>query len=225
MVRLRPVVRAVVRRKVFQKPIADYLAGTIKWSDPSLKPVKDLIRKVLKAEQDEICPYCQRLIVPERRNVSEHIEHYLDKSRACYRKFAFTATNLVLSCQGCNVEKGTRDLVVKGKTRPVHFSQAAAPFRWPHPYFDSMSDCVLKRNGPVYSVITGSGREAEAQQMIVDLKLDTIRSSESRHGRLVAERERLYAETKLLVKQTSPESRARLMLLVERLEAIDNELR
>lgn len=213
-----------MKRKAFRKPIADYLAGSIKWNDPSLKPLKDLIRRVLKAEQGEICPYCQRLIVPERRNVSEHIEHYLDKSRAAYRKFAFTATNIVLSCHGCNVEKGTRDLVVQGKAKPVHFSQAESPFRWPHPYFDSMSDCVLKRNGPVYSVIPGSGREAEAEQMIVDLKLHTIRNSESRHGRLVAERERLYAEARKLVKETTGESRTRLEQVVIRLEVIDGEL-
>lgn len=224
MAGLRPVARAILKRKAFQKPIADYVAGTINWSDPSLKTVKDLIRRVLRVEQNETCPYCQRLIVPERRNVAEHIEHYLDKSRAAYRKFAFTATNLVLSCQGCNVEKGTRDLIAKGGTKPIHLSSSAGPFRWPHPYFDSISDCVLKRPGPVYSAIPGSGREAEAKQMIADLKLDTIKSFESRHGRLVGEKERLYAEAKKLLAHTSVESRGRLARVVSRLEAIDNEL-
>jgi hypothetical protein len=224
MARLRPVARAALKRKAFQKPIADYLSGKIDWDHSTLKPVKDLIRILLRKEQDENCPYCQRLIFPERRNMTEHIEHYLDKSHADYRKFGFTATNLVLACAGCNFEKGTDDLVVPGKAKPVHLSEAEAPFLWPHPYFDDMTASVQMRPGPVYSAIAGSARETEAKRMIVDLKLDTIQRTESRHGQLVAEREQLYREMDVLMEINTPETLARMKPLLARIKVIGNEL-
>jgi hypothetical protein len=224
MVRLKPVARAALKRKAFEKPVADYLAGLIDWDNPTLTPVKNLVRVLLRAEQDESCPYCQRLIIPERRNMTEHIEHYLDKSHEEYRKFGFIATNLVLACPGCNIVKGTRDLVVEGKAKPLYLSIAEAPFRWPHPYFDDMTACVRKDPGPVYSAVPGSGREAEAQQMIGDLKLDTIEHAEGRHGRLVAEQSRLWREVNALMKPNTPASRAQMWPLLERLETIAREL-
>lgn len=224
MARLRPVARAALKRKAFRKPIADYLAGRIDWDNAALKPVKDLIRILLRKEQDENCPYCQRLIFPERRNMTEHIEHYLDKSHAEYRKFGFTATNLVLACAGCNFEKGTDDLVVPGKAKPVHLSEAEAPFLWSHPFFDDMTASVQMRPGPVYSAIPGSVRENEAKRMIVDLKLDTIQRTESRHGQLVAEREQLYREMDVLMEINTLESLAQMKPLLARIKVIGNEL-
>ncbi|MGH0343911.1 hypothetical protein NKY44_08820 [Sinorhizobium meliloti] len=224
MARLRPVARAALKRKAFHKPIADYLGSKIEWDNPALKPVKDLIRKLLRKEQCENCPYCQRLIFPERRNMTEHIEHYLDKSHAQYRKFGFTATNLVLACAGCNFEKGTDDLVIPGKAKPVHLSEAEAPFLWPHPYFDDMTASVEMRPGPVYSAIPGSVRETEAKRMIRDLKLDTIQRTESRHGQLVAEREQLYQEIDELMEINTPESLAGMKPLLARIKVIGNEL-
>ena len=213
-----------MKRKAFIKPIAAYLAGLIDWNNTTLIPVKNLVRVLLRAEQEETCPYCQRLIIPERRNMTEHIEHYLDKSHEEYRKFGLTATNLVLACPGCNIEKGTRDLVVDGKAKPLHLSIAEAPFRWPHPYFDDMTAFVRRDPGSVYSIVPGSGREAEAQQMITDLKLDTIEHAESRHGRLVAEQSWLLQEIKALLKLNTHASREQMPPLIARLERVNREL-
>lgn len=224
MARLNPVARRALKRKAFRKPIADYLAGAIEWDHSSLQPVKDLVRTLLRTEQDEICPYCQRLIIPERRNMTEHIEHYLDKSHAEYRKFGFTATNLVLACIGCNMTKTTKDLVVAGKAKPVHLTIAEAPFRWPHPYFDDMTDSLHKAPGPVYSAIPGSLRQVETQQMITDLKLDTLENAESHHGRLVAEQNRLWGEVNALMKHRTPENMAKLEPLHARLQRIQQEI-
>ncbi|MEZ0171144.1 hypothetical protein [Microvirga sp. TS319] len=224
MARLNPVARRALKRKAFRKPIADYLARVVEWDHSALKPVKDLVRIFLRLEQDEICPYCQRLIIPERRNMTEHIEHYLDKSHAEYRKFGFTATNLVLACIGCNMTKTTRDLVVDGKAKPIHLTIAEAPFRWPHPYFDDITESLHKAPGPVYSAIPGSLRQAETEQMITDLKLDTLENAESHHGRLLAEQNRLWEEVNALMKQMTPENMAKLEPLHARLQRISREL-
>lgn len=221
----RPVARVALNRKIFRQAINRYISGEIDWNDKSLKDIKSLIRTLLRIEQTEMCSYCQRIIIPERRNVSEHIEHFLDKSKAKYRKFAFSATNLVLSCQGCNVEKGTRDLVVPGKATPRYLTAAEAPFRWPHPYFDNMTACIRKDRGPVYSAIPGSGREAEATQLIVDLKLDQLQNLESRHGKLRERQTRLTRIIARLLRTIDQEkSRNRMALLIPELERVDNEL-
>ena len=224
MARLKPVARVALKRKEFKKPIADYLSGKIGWDHMSLKSVKKLMRILLREEQREVCPYCQRLIIPERRNLTEHIEHFLDKSKGKYRKFAFSATNLVLACQGCNVEKGTRDLIAPGKPVPAHLSSAAAPFLWPHPYFDDMGACIQKYAGPVYSAIVGSGREAEAKKLIKDLKLDDLRNIESRYGRLRERHDRLLQILGRLAAKNDERSRARMTPLILEMKRVHKDM-
>ncbi|MFT9383084.1 MAG: hypothetical protein ABF553_00590 [Acetobacter orientalis] len=191
MTQLKPVSRYALKRKIFKNLIQQYMSGTIEWKDPLLKPLKDLIRSLQRHEQKEICPYCQRIIIPERRNVTEHIEHFLDKSRDGYKKFAFTASNLVLACQACNIEKGTKNLLPSGRAIPTYLRASETPFLWPHPYFDDILTCVKKDHGPVYSAVVGSPRQAEAQNMIIDLKLNDIQNKESRYYKLIFKRDRL----------------------------------
>lgn len=224
MARLRPVARVILKRNAYKQPIISYLNGAIDWEHQSLKPIKDLIRAVLRAEQQEVCPYCQRLIIPERRNLNEHIEHYLDKSKQKYRKFAFTATNLVLSCNGCNVEKSTRDLIDPLSLAPMYLSAASGPFLWPHPYFDDMNGCILKSRGPVYSAVPASGRVVEAQRLISDLKLNEIRNIESRYGKLKARHERLMKILGRLARRNNAASQARMVPLVLEMERVYNDL-
>ncbi len=224
MARLKPVARIALRRKAFKKPIKDYLAGDIEWNHSSLTQVKGLVRSLLRIEQDEICPYCQRLIIPERRNVTEHIEHFLDKSRPEYRKFGFNALNLLLACQGCNIEKGTRNLVDPAKPTPVYLTVAETPFLWPHPYFDDMTACVQKRPGPVYSPIEGSDREAEAARLIKDLKLNDIQNIERRHGQLSERMTRLVRILGRLARINDERSRLRMVSLNLALERVLEDL-
>lgn len=221
---LKPVARSVLNRKDHQKLIAEFLAGKIQWDHKSLLPIKQRIRQLLRYEQDGICPYCQRLIIPERRNVTEHIEHFLDKSRSKYRKFAFTASNLILACQGCNIEKGTRDLVDPAKPTPIHLTAAEAPFLWPHPYYDDMTACIRKYPGPVYSIILGSGRDVEAKNLIKDLKLDDLRNIETRHGKLVDRQIRLTRILGRLARKNDGRSLARMAPLMLALEKVINDL-
>ncbi|WP_395304216.1 hypothetical protein [Enterobacter sp. ECC-019] len=221
---LKPVARAALKRKEYKDVISEYLSGEIEWSNKSLKPVKDSIRALLRVEQDDICPYCQRIIIPERRNVNEHIEHFLDKSKAKYKKFAFTASNLILACQGCNVEKGTRDLIGNGVPTPTYLSRIGTSFLWPHPYFDDMTACIQKARGPVYSPIPGSGRETQATKLITDLKLNDIQSIETRHGRLTERKNKLLKILMKLARINDERSRARMAPLIIELGKVDNDL-
>ena len=128
---MRLPARVVVKRKSAKKLIKRFNSGKIDWSSKELADTKLKIRRILRKEQDEVCPYCQRIIVMERRNAYEDIEHFLDKSKEHYRKYAFSVANLVLSCHACNFEKSTRDvgsqaLMVGGDLRPVN-----RVFRWP----------------------------------------------------------------------------------------------
>ncbi|HDS8304310.1 TPA: HNH endonuclease [Proteus mirabilis] len=220
MASLKPVARIALNKKEFRNVISSYLAGDIEWSDASLKPLKDLMRILLRREQKGICPYCQRRIIPERRNLGEHIEHFLDKSKDKYKKFALTASNLVLACQGCNVEKGTKDLN-KGRITPLYLNSAAGPFLWPHPYFDDMSACIRKLPGPVYSVINGSGRENQASKLITDLKLNEIRSLEIRYSRLSSRRDRLI---NILARLAAKGNTKRMIPISCELKKVNDEL-
>jgi 5-methylcytosine-specific restriction endonuclease McrA len=224
MAMLKPVARAALKRKEYKANILSYLSGKIEWSDKSLKPVKDAIRELLRVEQKDICPYCQRIIIPERRNVNEHIEHFLDKSKAKYKMFAFTASNLILACQGCNVEKGTKDLVDKGRAALTRLSRAEAPFLWPHPYFDDMQACIKKSPGPVYSPIVGSGREVQAARLIKDLKLNDLQNIETRHGRLVARRGELLKTLMELALKNDLESQKKMAPLIIEMDMVISEL-
>ncbi|WP_152542735.1 hypothetical protein [Erwinia mallotivora] len=221
---LKPVARYVINRKEFKEPIKNFLSGNISWSDNSLKQVKKIIRTLLRLEQKGICPYCQRLIIPERRNVGEHIEHFFDKSKKKYLKFAFSASNLVLSCQACNVVKSTKDMLPVGRQTLIYLREAESPFLWPHPYYDVMSDCIRKLPGPVYEPIVGSGREIESNRLIKDLELNEIKNLEMRHSTLAYRRDRLIDILGRLAEKDDLRSMARMRRLTIELNKVKNEI-
>jgi len=224
MAKIRPAARYALKRREHRVLISKLLSGEIEWNDGSLKPLKDAIRELLRKEQDEVCPYCQRIIIPERRNLNEHIEHILDKSKTKYKKFSLTASNLILACHGCNVEKGQKDLLEEGTPAPIHLYVDSLPFIWPHPYGDVMLDCVQKDPGPVYSPITGSGRETQAERMIRDLKLNETRNLERRHGRLTDRKIRIFNILGRLAEKDDEKSRRRMAPLILALKKVDAAL-
>ncbi|MEX2990157.1 hypothetical protein AB4K08_20330 [Serratia fonticola] len=223
MAYIKPVARIALNKKEFRTVISSYLAGDIKWSDDALKPLKDMIRILLRSEQKSMCPYCQRLIIPGRRNLGEHIEHFLDKSKDKYKKFALTASNLVLACQGCNVVKGIKDLN-KGRPTPLYLNSAVGPFLWPHPYFDDMSACIKKLPGPVYTVINGSGRENQATKLITDLRLNEIQNLEMRYSHLNSRRNRLIKILTKLAVKGNIRSRERMTSIIIELGKVNDEM-
>lgn len=224
MASLKPIIRVVLNRKEYRDSIQKYLRGEIEWGHRSLSDVKKLTRDILREEQNEICPYCQRIIVVERRNTLEDIEHFLDKSRDYYRRHAFTATNLILSCHSCNMEKGTRDLGDSSIRAARYLYPGLGRFRWPHPYYDDIAACVRKEPGPVYIVVDGSGREVEAENMIKDLKLNHLRNIESRHQVLTQRSRKITSILARFITSDRESCKRRLKFLIEVQEEIHKEL-
>jgi hypothetical protein len=142
--------RRVMKGKKNKVLIQKYLSGKIDWDHKDLKEIKDRIRVVLRHEQNNRCIYCRRLIKVDRRNVSEDIEHYLDKSKPYYKKWAFTAVNLTLSCRPCNFVKSTKDLGYLALRNDVNIKNGIGRFRWLHPYFDDYHANIEIRKGWVY---------------------------------------------------------------------------
>ncbi len=164
----------ILRYKSYKQRVRNYIAGNIDWDDKSLKPIRDAIRKSLRQSQNQTCYYCRRPILIERKNVGEAIEHFLDKSKPHYRKWAFHPLNLVIACQPCNLVKTTKDLGDKNVKSAKHLLPSAGSFRWLHPYFDSYTMNICRAPGPIYSAIPGSPRQQEAYTMIHELKLDSL---------------------------------------------------
>lgn len=180
--------RKVLNKKENKKLIKKYLKGNIAWSDKSLKPMKDLIRVILRADQDHRCIYCRRIIKAERRNVTEDIEHFLDKSKVYYKKWAFTALNLTLSCRPCNFVKSTKDLGDIPLRTALNIQTGVGRFKWLHPYFDDYHANIEIRRGWLYSVKSTAPNQLAAREMISSCELDKIEKVES-IGELIKSRQ------------------------------------
>lgn len=169
----------IIRYKIYEHLIKKYLDKEIEWSDKALKPLRDKIRHSIRDSQKQTCYYCRRPISIERRNIGEAIEHFLDKSKPYYRKWAFHPLNLVIACQPCNMEKSTKELGDKNMQNAKHLLPSAGDFRWPHPYFDSYDSNIEIAPGPIYSAILGAPKQ-QAYNMINELKLDSLPNIDDR---------------------------------------------
>lgn len=183
--------RRVIKDKKNKALIQKYLSGKIDWSHQDLKAVKDSIRVILRREQDNRCIYCRRLIKVDRRNVSEDIEHYLDKSKSYYKKWAFTAANLTLSCRSCNFVKSTKDLGYLALRNDVNLKNGIGRFRWLHPYFDDYHANIEIRRGWVYLVNDNAPNKNAAIKMIQECELDKIEQVEKVSERIKLREQRL----------------------------------
>ncbi|WP_412481397.1 hypothetical protein [Pseudomonas asiatica] len=183
----------ILRYKSHKTRIDDFLNSDMEWKDKFLKPLRDAIRLALRSNQAQSCYYCRRMIPLERNNMYEAIEHFLDKSKAHYRRWAFHPLNLVIACQPCNFVKSTKDL---GDTsvRTASFLQPnIGQFKWPHPYFDSYTENIKISPGPIYSPILNAPRQTQASKMIDDLKLNSIANADDRFQFTIMESMKLLA--------------------------------
>lgn len=174
--------RKILNRRENKKLIKEYFNDNLVWSDKSLGLMKMQIRVLLRHGQDNRCIYCRRKIKNERRNSTEHIEHYLDKSKSYYKRWAFSALNLTLSCNSCNIVKGTKDLGDVALRTSRHIQDGIGRFKWLHPYFDNYHDNINIDEGWVYSIKHSAPNPAAAYNMISECGLDKIE-----HIELIAE--------------------------------------
>lgn len=172
--RMMPVHRRLLKATTYKTARLKFLTGTIDWSDRSLTKLRTTLRSILRNQQDGRCFYCRQSILLERRNVYEDIEHYLDKSKGHYRRWAFSPVNLVLACRACNFVKGARDLGDAAVAGSISLTATAGSFRWVHPYFDNYHSNIKIENGWVYSVQPQAPKPDQALRLIEDLELDKI---------------------------------------------------
>ncbi|EJL6615596.1 hypothetical protein NMS75_003531 [Vibrio cholerae] len=170
--------RMILNRKGNKKIIKEYFNGKIDWSDKKFFLMKRQIRIMLRHSQDNRCIYCRRKIKNERRNSTEHIEHYLDKSKSYYKRWAFSALNLTLSCHACNIVKGTKDLGDITLRTSNNIKDGIGRFKWLHPYFDNYHDNINIDEGWVYSVKHNAPNRVAAINMISECGLDKIENIE-----------------------------------------------
>lgn len=164
--------RSILRRH--RRLIRKFLRQELEWGHADLKSLKGNLRLSLRSQQKGRCYFCRQPVHLERRNAYEDIEHYLDKSRLNYRRWAFSPVNLTISCRACNFVKSTRDLGDDNVANSSHLTPAAGTFRWLHPYFDDFHANIEIGRGWVYSVKADAPKPAESQRLISELKLDEL---------------------------------------------------
>lgn len=181
--KLCPTHRNILRRKSHRILRKKYNSGKIEWADKILSTLKNEIRTALRKQQGGRCYFCRRTVLVERKNAYESIEHYLDKSKPHYRKWAFSPVNLTISCHACNFQKSTADLGDNAIRASVALRSNAGSFKWLHPYFDDYHENIEVLPGWVYKAIGGAPKEAAAKALIVDCQLDKVETIEAhRHA-------------------------------------------
>lgn len=108
------------------------------WSSEELKPVRDKIKVFLKGKWSEQCCYCRSGLV-DFHNIDIDIEHILPSSK--YKRLAFNADNLNLSCKRCNMKiKGDNtDFLVDEDSVEEDFTNPDQYYLI-HPNFDVYED-------------------------------------------------------------------------------------
>lgn len=167
-------------------------ASNAKWTDDYLSEIKRLIRLELRQQQDGRCMYCRRIMKVERRNTTEDIEHYLDKSKAQFRKWAFSSFNLSLACHSCNMEKSNRSMLQNGYPLTCYPKDPCA-FVWLHPVLDDYHANIKILEGWIYEVrsVPNTPDHQRALALIQDCKLDQVSTIEERAQLVMVEVARL----------------------------------
>lgn len=191
--KLNPTHRIILRRKYNKLLQKKYHRGKIQWADKSLTGLKNELRIALRGQQNGRCYFCRRIILIERKNVYESIEHYLDKSKKHYRRWTFSPVNITVCCHACNFQKSTIDLGDNSIRISEALCSTSGSFRWLHPYFDNYHDNIEIKDGWVFSVKAGAPRAEQARALIADCQLDKIESIEARRSELSKYKMRVLA--------------------------------
>lgn len=186
---LSPTHRYILKQH--KSNISRYLIGAIEWDSKDLAVVKRQIRISLREQQEGRCVYCRRMILIERRNATEDLEHYLDKSKPKYRKWAFSPVNIALACHPCNLQKSTRDMGDARVSSSGSLTASAGEYRWIHPYFDDYFENIEILREWLYVVKAGAPSPSRARNMINDCELDKISTIEMRKSLLLRKINRL----------------------------------
>ncbi len=176
--KLLPLHRAIIKQ--YKLEVSRFNKGELEWSSKELESLKKGIRLSLREQQDMRCVFCRRIIKTERRNATEDIEHFLDKSKSFYRKWAFSPVNLAIACHPCNMQKSTRDMGDAAIASARGLTADAGNYKWLHPYFDDYYENIEIHKGWVYTIKHKAPQADRARKMIKDCMLDCIQTIEKR---------------------------------------------
>ena len=175
--KLYPNHRYIIKRHTTE--ITKYIEGHLEWKSKDFAPLKHSLRISLRKQQHGRCVYCRRKISIERKNTAEDIEHYLDKSKEKYRKWAFSPVNLAIACHPCNMQKSTKDMGDATIALALGLTANAGEFRWIHPYFDDYFENIEIIESWIYIIKANAPKGDRAKNMIIDCKLDQIQTIEA----------------------------------------------
>lgn len=173
---LSPMHRHILKRAINRSDLIKFRQGKLEWKSKEFKTAREYLRKSLRLQQAGRCIYCRRVILLERKNSLEDIEHFLDKSKAHYRRWTFSPVNLAIACRPCNFVKSTRDLGDASAQTSFQYSATMGTFTWIHPYYDNYHDNIEINKGWIYQVKATAPNPSGAFAMIQDLQLAELQS-------------------------------------------------
>jgi uncharacterized protein (TIGR02646 family) len=186
---------SVILAKIeYTNALKEYAAKTIKWGDEPLSKLKSELRISLRAQQERRCVYCRRIMLVERRNTAEDIEHFLDKSKPAYFKWSFESNNLALACHPCNFQKSGANLGSVAIAAAATYVLTPGTYRWIHPYLDEYHANITIGHGWSYVVDPTGPASLQAQQMIDECKLEEVLNTEAYAEKIKNEIFRLTCE-------------------------------
>jgi uncharacterized protein (TIGR02646 family) len=212
--------QCIINNPEHSSALEKFSRGEIDWAHADLKSLKKQLRDSLREQQQHRCIFCRRLLICERRNAYEDIEHFLDKSKPKYKKWAFSCFNLALACHACNLEKSTRDMWVKGTPIPDDYDTSTGAYKWPHPCFDSYHSNITINKGWTYAVPHDAPQKQQAIKMIEECKLDQIETIEKNNQFI---KDRIYRLTRLSIQAFKLKKHSLVEILLSESEKFQNK--
>ncbi|WP_404423430.1 hypothetical protein [Thalassospira australica] len=161
--------------------VSGLLDGSVNWYAEAAKPLKDELRVALRQASEERCVYCRRIpVVDPRTNASEHVEHFLDKSKEKYKRFIVSPFNLSISCNSCNIQKKTKDMLLADIDENSIPPTQCGQYHWLHPCYDDYFENIQIDKGWVYSIKHQAPAAAAAKNLIDECRLIVISEIEER---------------------------------------------
>lgn len=122
------------------------------WSANKYNEFKQNLKQHYRSQQDNRCCYCKKELGFDLKETE--IEHILAKS--AYPQFMFEVQNLAISCPGCNVSKGSVNVLL-GNTIPKKYPCNPKHYAIVHPHFDYYSDHIQIVDNVLFAPLTEKG--------------------------------------------------------------------
>jgi len=158
-----------------KKILSSYFSDYNDWHKSIFDPVKENIKNHLRAQQNNKCCYCQKVLGFDIKEVD--IEHVIPKSTIS--KFTFHCKNLALSCPACNTKKHDKNVFISVKNI-TNYPSTSKNIKIIHPHYDEYSENIEIKSGGIYIALTSKGSETITICELFRLKEVQRRENESK---------------------------------------------